>query len=82
LLFSVKYNLIMLSQSLTTKYNNFAKDLRQTGNGVQEEGSPHVELPWYVGPHGPNDATPDHAVNLWGMSITGLRVRILTVASR
>ncbi|KAK7446018.1 hypothetical protein VKT23_014641 [Stygiomarasmius scandens] len=53
-------------QTLTNKYNKMAAELRQTGGGLHtEEGSQHVELPFYVGAEGPDAKTRQEAVNLW-----------------
>ncbi|THU93189.1 hypothetical protein K435DRAFT_861714 [Dendrothele bispora CBS 962.96] len=53
-------------QTLTNKYNEMASELCQTGGGLRtEEGSQHVELPFYVGADGPDANTRDEAVNLW-----------------
>ncbi|KZP08127.1 hypothetical protein FIBSPDRAFT_666447, partial [Athelia psychrophila] len=57
---------------LVSNYNKHAKKLQVTGGGIDnpEDQANNEDLPdqfmeFYIGVTGPDDATPDHAKNLW-----------------
>ncbi|KAF8156110.1 hypothetical protein B0H34DRAFT_752270 [Crassisporium funariophilum] len=59
-------------ESLKKLYQNKAKRLLQTGEGVNnKDGSQGSEetLPFYIMGDGPCVETPPHAVNIWSMSL-------------
>lgn len=58
---------------LVSNYNKHAKKLQVTGGGIDNpddeannEDLPDQFMEFYIGATGPDDATPDHAKNLWG----------------
>ncbi|KZP09652.1 hypothetical protein FIBSPDRAFT_687819, partial [Athelia psychrophila] len=80
---------------LISNYNKHAKRLQVTGGGIDnpEDEANHEDLPnqfmeFYIGATGLDDATPEHAKNLWGKLLIALlsscthNFRILTDIER
>ena len=64
----------MMEWRLVAEYQKHAKRLQKTGDGINNpdnpESVPDAAVPqFWIDGQGPDELTPEHAINIWGVFI-------------